>query len=733
MDKLNVSLENCYGISSLTHEFDFTDVTIKDKIQKRNTFAIYAGNGVMKTSFANTFLDLSNEESPRERVHNLTPICNVTCDGAPLPYQDIFVIKSFIPRHEAENISTLLVNDEKKAEYDKIYSEILKEKNALIVRLNKLSGEKKNDIETIILNDLNENDFFECLELYSDKSVDYDFSAITYNTIFNNDVMNLLKEIDVIENIAKYTKIYNDLIENSPYFKQGVFNPHNADSVAKTLIKEQFFEAEHTVNLKGESTPMDEKKFIAKLKEANKSIRDNSDLKKIQDLLTKKVSVRNFQAVLENTPWIIAELGPGSLDDFKKKLWISYILKNVEIITPLLASYRSNKTKLERIESEAVLQQSKWESIIEIFKRRFDVPFNVLIANKKSAILGKETPNIVFKFDDGSGNENEMGRDTLESLDVLSQGERRALYLLNIIFEVETRKHEQRKTLFIVDDIADSFDYKNKYAIISYLHEIAKFDFFYQIIMTHNFDFFRTIQSRLLSKSSWSNSLIAQKSIDKIELSNGGNKDITDPFNDWRQNVNGNNTILIAMIPFVRNLVEYSVGKKDDSYSLLTNLLHMKDAKDSIPRTGDICVSDIKPVFEQCIKNIDLSSFDDSKLIYDLILSEASNINNSTIVDGFNLENKIVLSIAIRLLAEKFMWSKVTDKSLINGSQTGHLFERYKGEFSQNAGESSNLEILDLVILITPENIHINSFMYEPILDMSEHELKNLYSKICIL
>jgi len=731
MKKLNIVLENCYGINSLTHEFDFADVTVKNNIQKRNTFVIYAGNGVMKTSFANTFLDLSKEKSPREKVHNLLPVCNVTCDGAPLPYQDIFVIKPFIPRHEAQNISTLLVSDDKKAEYDKIYSQILKEKKKVIVRLNKLSGVKKDYIESCILNDLNKTNFFECLELDIDKPVDYDFSSVEYNTIFNDDVINLLKESDVIENIVEYTKVYNELIDNSPYFKRGVFNPHKADSVANTLKKEQFFEAEHTVNLKGESAPIGEKEFFAKLKEANKAIIEDAELKKIQDSLTKKVSVRNFQDVLASTPEIIAELGPGSIDDFKIKLWKSYTLKISDIINPLLTSYRLNKAKLERIESEAVSQKSKWEDIIDKFKDRFHVPFRVEIANKKSAILGKESPNIVFKFKNDSGSYEEMSRDKLESLEVLSQGELRALYLLNIIFEVEARKDEQRKTLFIIDDIADSFDYKNKYAIISYLYENAKIDYFYQIIMTHNFDFFRMIQSRLLGDSMWHNSLIAQKSIDKIELLDGGNKNITDPFNDWRKNVNGENTILIAMIPFVRNLIEYSVGKKNNSYPLLTNLLHMKDAKDSIARTEDIQISDIKPIFKNY--NIDLSSFNDYILIYDLIISEASNINTSEIVDGFNLENKIVLSIAIRLLAEKFMWSKVTDKSLIKGPQTGHLFERYKEEFSQSEGESSNLETLDLVIIITPENIHINSFMYEPILDMSEHELKNLYSRTCKL
>jgi len=34
---------------------------------------------------------------------------------------------------------------------------------------------------------------------------------------------------------------------------------------------------------------------------------------------------------------------------------------------------------------------------------------------------------------------------------------------------------------------------------------------------------------------------------------------------------------------------------------------------------------------------------------------------------------------------------------------------------------------------MTPENIHLNSFMYEPILDMSNEHLKQLYRKVYAL
>lgn len=97
-----------------------------------------------------------------------------------------------------------------------------------------------------------------------------------------------------------------------------------------------------------------------------------------------------------------------------------------------------------------------------------------------------------------------MDRNNL--VEVLSTGEKKALYVLNVIFEIEAQRKSGQGTLLVVDDIADSFDYKNKYAIIQYLMEIAESDIFKQLILTHNFDFFRTINSRALkpySRAIW--------------------------------------------------------------------------------------------------------------------------------------------------------------------------------------------------------------------------------------
>jgi hypothetical protein len=48
-------------------------------------------------------------------------------------------------------------------------------------------------------------------------------------------------------------------------------------------------------------------------------------------------------------------------------------------------------------------------------------------------------------------------------------------------------------------------------------------------------------------------------------------------------------------------------------------------------------------------------------------------------------------------------------------------------------GDINQIETIKRVILMTPENIHLNSFMYEPILDMSDDHLKKLYEDVLTL
>ena len=83
MKKLKVDLKNCYGIRELRHEFDFSSGTPEKPIAK--AYAIYAPNGVMKSSFTKTFEMLSKGDLPREERYNRASAYNVEADGVTLP------------------------------------------------------------------------------------------------------------------------------------------------------------------------------------------------------------------------------------------------------------------------------------------------------------------------------------------------------------------------------------------------------------------------------------------------------------------------------------------------------------------------------------------------------------------------------------------------------------------------------------------------------------------------
>lgn len=385
------------------------------------------------------------------------------------------------------------------------------------------------------------------------------------------------------------------------------------------------------------------------------------------------------------------------------------------LVQTLLDEYKKGKEEIEKIVSVAKSEQTEWNNVIDIFNKRFSVPFQLKLINKDDVILKSESPNLSFIFNDKLQNQSKDVDETA-LLSVLSQGERRAFYLLNIIFEVRARKKSGQETVFIVDDIADSFDYKNKYAIVEYLKEISEEPIFYQIILTHNFDFHRTVSSRLdMSRQNKLNIVKTAAGITLIQEKYQNN-----PFLHWKDNLHTDSAMLIASIPFVRNLAEYSGNKAD--FLLLTSLLHFKTD------TNTLKVSEIEAIFKRnLVDKAGLTLPDPNKIVIDLIYETAEIIYNdpSEIVE---LENKIVLSMAIRLKSESYLVREINDNSFwtaITKNQTFELIKRFKTDFHTRTNE---ILLLDQINLMTPENIHLNSFMYEPILDMANDHLKQLYN-----
>lgn len=720
MDILKVDLEYCYGIKKLKFQFDFS---------QRKAHVIYAPNGAMKSSFARVFEDRINKIVPSDLINpsNHTK-CNLKDQNdSEIVADNILVIGPSNPRYDSrKGQSSLLVDEAQKKEYSDILDSLEQSKKDFIKKVSKYSGSPKK-IEELFTNAFGKvpKSFFECLGLIKDEVVGgfvVDFSDIEYLDIFNTDVMDFLKKDGVIAQIADYVGEYNKLIDQSLYFKRDAFDHNNATIVCESLNKNGFFKANHSVSLRsttGEISPAENINEMERLFQAEKErIHSNKDLEKRFNELDNIISnakLKTFRAVIEKHKELLLKI--DNIGDLKKSFWVSYFVKEKDVYTSLLALYEASAERLKQIEGEALSQFTTWQEVVSIFKERFDVPFEVKISNQDDVILRGVLPEISFRHFDtliGSSVEREL------LLKVLSTGELRALYILNVIFEIKARSHNA-STLIIVDDIADSFDYKNKYAIVEYLNDILDEPNFRAIILTHNFDFFRTLESRL-NVNRYDSCHVVVKSDTEVKLVRA--KECLDIFSEWKKELNNpncinRNKIIISAIPFVRNLIEYTYGMNTE-YNTLTSLLHMKS--DSV----QITINQLVSIYNSFWKTNISPNVNDNVSVLDILFSLAEDCLLAP--EGVNLENKLILSVSIRLKTEKYIIGRINDSNFVatlGNYQTAKLIKKYK----QTINDENNT-ILDKVNIMTPENIHFNSFMYEPILDMSDSHLKNLYIKV---
>jgi len=720
MEKLSVTLSNCYGISSFNETFDFST----GRPETARAFAIYAPNGLMKTSFAKTFEALSKEKAPKEERFNRPSTCVVLADGAELDSDQIYVLKSEVDIHsESAAVSNILVNLASKERYDQLVEELNKTKGKLVNSLQKLSGVKKADIEQTLLTDFGVADFSECVRIANELEVTDDISVFVYQEIFDPKAIALLESQEFVTKAEEFNERYQDLFESADsIYKRGVFNPVKADVSFSTLRKQGYFQGGHRVHLDGDEASINEDELQVRLSKTLQSIESDAELSKIQLGISKNAQTQAIGALLETLSapqlaYLLAGVKKENQADFKRQLWAFYV-QNSSVAGALLETYEESREEIHKIEQDAALEAPQWQAAIVLFNDRFlDMPFELSLFNPGDAALGKQQAKLKFCFKEGD-DQIECSREEIRSL---SHGEKRALYLLNFIFEVEDRKRLGKTTLFIIDDAADSFDYKNKHAIVQYLKDISRENHFYQIILTHNYDFFRTISTDFVYRP---RCLMAGRREDSIGLSPA--KGIKNYFvGEWKPRIGDDEIILCATVPFTRNIVEYTKGSDDPDFLRLTNLLHWKED------TAQITVGNYLSIYNNTFGT--QHSEDSENPFVDLLFEKADEIAASNEHDSLNLENKVLLSIAIRLKAEIFLTDQLRlikhDDSywcLSTGNQFGELMK----EFITLHQSSSAIQSLEKVSLTVSSNIHLNAFMYEPILDLTVEHLVSLYSEI---
>lgn len=728
MDCIRVNMRYCYGIAEFDHSFAFRD-GIK-------AYVIYAPNGIMKTSFTNALYDIQKGKRPSDRAHpDRETICDIQCDGEPLSGERILAIRSYIEMYEAENTSALMANADLKQEYESIHADVSTRMKALLTEVKKMAG--KRDIESLLAHDFGKSIHDLCdiilsiFDDYGDQDLDM-FCSIKYNALFTKESERILSIPEVVSKISEYLEEYNNLVSQSKIFGS-TFHHNNADKTADFLEKRGFFDKLGVV-ISGTGEQLNKESFPKAIQAEKQRILKESlqtTFSELDAVLGDKEASTELRQFLHEHRELIPEL--ANVAELKRKLWASYMFYHKELLFEFVQCYKRSFARIKEIETRAQAEATSWDSVIEKYNDRFsNMPFQVKAVRREDAILRGTLPAFEFKFRDSIEEDQPVPVTKRQLFDWISDGEKKALYLLDVIYEIEARVELQQPTFLVIDDIVDSFDYRNKYAMIEYLIDIIHKPEFHAVIFTHNFDFYRT----LMSRAGWdtAKACFARVAEHRIVLDRG--EYTKNVLFHWKEELFTDRYIYLAAITFARNLIEYLESKATCNYSLLTNLLHVKegDSNRNTPSTGEILPCHLTGIYQRVFGKEgiqpDETIVPSDKAVIRTLFEAANTIASDATMSLYKLEHKVVLAVAIRLTVEYFMiyeLNAVNEQIITEHNQTRELRDAYA---SMPNCDPSKLKTIERVLIITSENIHLNSFMYEPIIDLGMEELISLYNEV---
>ena len=457
---LKIKFQNCFGIGELEHEFKFTT---RERAQ-----LIYAPNGTMKSSFANIFEFVSQDKIGKvaDRIFLEKPtICEITINDNLIDKDEVVVVNAETITSQ-NSITRFIARTELKNRYDEIYNELLDEKAKFMVYLKRQS--RSSDCEGELKAVYNEGEtFFEYLHrIEKDLSNTLEEYSFKYNDIFDkgNKVKVFLESNKNL--LDDYLQRYTQLLEHSKFFNKSSnsFGTVQASNLLNSLSDNSFFDAGHQINLQSNDIIVSRKELADLIQEEVDQILKDADLlkkfDKVDKALGKNAELKAFKTLLENDQTLLVEL--KDYEGFRNKIWLSHISVLEKETRLILDIYKSRKAELLQIIGRANDDVEKWNTTIEIFNSRFYVPFTISLQNQSDIILKNDIPKLIFTY---KGNIIPNNDEKL-LLEVLSRGESRAYYILRFLFEIESRIEDNSNLLIVFDDVADSFDYKNKYAII---------------------------------------------------------------------------------------------------------------------------------------------------------------------------------------------------------------------------------------------------------------------------
>jgi len=741
--------KNCYGLQ----DFELNTINFVDTNGKpANNAIIYAPNGVMKTSFARVFEDISKKRPTMDRIFKNPSSYEITYRASTYSstnlnqVDEIYVINSFDDLFEcrSSSIPLLLADAEARRKYQEIYLKFAEVVERFRDGLVKPSGLGKAKIQEQIVSDFQLPEKSDWMGVFaaiggnlggfSDSDL---YSGFKYSDVFNDKTARIFEDPTFLRAIEEYVTRLAGLISNNTLLSND-FDDRNAEELGKSLTKNNLFKAEHSIRLRDGTFVQNigdwNSRVSSELKKLYGSTAMTSAFESLRKQLTANVESQKLLQIIRNNMGIIGLF--ADIPGLKKKMWLHWVSSLEEPFDTSYHRVMEYQDAIRAVYEQASGEKERWQSVIDEFNQRFNVPFRVTIDNQPDVILTDQVPKVCFLYerarDGDEGAEAASYGDRKELMKILSTGEMRALYLLYVLFDVKnimsSAKQDSKKHLVIADDIADSFDYKNKYAVVQYLEDISSANNIDLLLLTHNFDFYRTAGSRLSLPDR--NCYIVQKgrsgvlSMDRF----GRQKDyfkesiLQNLRHDANVSDDDKKKSLIASVPFCRNLADYAGNSEVKDF--LTHLLHLKH--DS-PTTDSITVSQLWSKLQEVCRLDELPVNNADELVVDLIRETAESICEG-MEDETSLVNKIVMSLAIRLETEAFLERVLNRKNICTDCSYNQT--RAWANKALPHLKPSVQKIVSNVCLMTPEEIHVNAFMYEPIIDMSDWALKDLFMQV---
>ena len=439
--------ENCYGIK----RFTLPNISFNPC----NKAIIYAPNGVMKTSFAKVFEDISKGVPSSDRIFNgLQTSYSIThytsryvfppTTGEEVCKSDnIYVINSFADKFEftKETVNTLLADEGTRNQYNAIMAQFSGTVSEIESRLRELTGLTKPQIKPRLIADLALSqtadwpDIIEALGQIRGQQLEF-LDEIKYTELFNDKAMAVYSNADFRRNITEYIDSLETLLHSSTLLNNQ-FNEHSAEELSKSLASHNIFAANHKILLRDgtQVESLDEWRNLvqAQLNELYQAPALARTFEKLKKLFSKNADSIKVRDIIVAHREIIPFL--RDVPSLKLQTWFNCFSR---LDRPFDEYYQIVTAFTERIRvlyEQASAQSARWAEVVEEFNRRFRVPFKVKIMNKSNFILKDEAPNIEFEYFRGHGEQQETAElKTDELKDYLSMGERRALYLLYILF-----------------------------------------------------------------------------------------------------------------------------------------------------------------------------------------------------------------------------------------------------------------------------------------------------------